>query len=78
MKSNAGSVVLGVLAATASHAGDDKPAATVVFVCEHGAAKSVVAAAHFNRMARERGLAVRAIGWRPAARASTDGTMSRR
>ena len=24
---------------------------TVLFVCEHGAAKSVVAAAHFNRLA---------------------------
>jgi arsenate reductase len=34
---------------------------TVVFVCEHGAAKSVVAAAHFNRLAQERGLKVRAI-----------------
>ncbi len=26
-----------------------------VFVCEHGAAKSIVAAAHFNRIAREKG-----------------------
>jgi arsenate reductase len=33
----------------------------VVFVCEHGAAKSVVAAAHFNRLARERRLPFRAI-----------------
>jgi arsenate reductase (thioredoxin) len=31
---------------------DDKR--QVVFVCEHGSAKSVVAAAHFNRLARER------------------------
>jgi protein-tyrosine-phosphatase len=35
--------------------------ARVVFVCEHGAAKSVVAAEHFNRLAAERGLAVRAV-----------------
>lgn len=28
----------------------------IVFVCEHGVAKSVVAAAHFNRLARERKL----------------------
>ena len=28
----------------------------VVFVCEHGAAKSVIAAAEFGRMAKERGL----------------------
>lgn len=34
---------------------------SVVFVCEHGSAKSVVAAAHFNRLAAERGLAIRAI-----------------
>jgi arsenate reductase (thioredoxin) len=33
----------------------------VVFVCEHGSAKSVVAAAHFNRLARERGAGFRAI-----------------
>ena len=29
---------------------------TVVFVCLHGSVKSQVAAAHFNRIARERGL----------------------
>jgi hypothetical protein len=33
----------------------------VIFVCEHGAAKSVVAAAHFNKLARERGINLRAI-----------------
>ncbi len=33
----------------------------VVFVCEHGAAKSVVAAAYFNKVAAERGLPIRAI-----------------
>lgn len=33
----------------------------VVFVCEHGAAKSVMAAAYFNQLAKERGLAVRAV-----------------
>jgi hypothetical protein len=34
---------------------------TVLFICEHGSAKSVVAAAHFNRLAAERGLGVRAV-----------------
>jgi arsenate reductase len=34
---------------------------TVLFICEHGSAKSVVAAAHFNRLAVERGLDVRAV-----------------
>lgn len=33
----------------------------VLFVCEHGSAKSVVAAAHFNKLAREKRLGVRAI-----------------
>lgn len=32
----------------------------VVFVCEHGAAKSVIATAYFNKMAAERGLPYRA------------------
>lgn len=39
------------------------PAATtpsVVFVCEHGAAKSVIATAYFNKLAAERGLPYRA------------------
>src|SRR5256886_12890602 len=34
---------------------------TVVFVCEHGAAKSVIATALFNKIAAERGLRARAI-----------------
>ena len=38
-----------------------KPAATILFVCEHGSAKSVVAAAHFNQIAATRGLPFRAI-----------------
>ena len=61
MKQSIGAIVLGLMAATAGNAGDDKASPTVVFVCEHGAAKSVVAAAHFNQLARERGLRIRAI-----------------
>ena len=40
------------------------PAATdpmVVFVCEHGAAKSVIASAYFNKIAAEKGLRARAV-----------------
>jgi arsenate reductase (thioredoxin) len=33
----------------------------VVFVCEHGSAKSVVAAAHFNRLAGVRDIGLRAV-----------------
>jgi arsenate reductase (thioredoxin) len=38
-----------------------KQSQTVIFVCEHGSAKSVVAAAHFNRLAKERKLNLRAV-----------------
>jgi arsenate reductase (thioredoxin) len=34
---------------------------TIVFVCEHGAAKSVIAAACFNKLAGESGLKLRAM-----------------
>jgi arsenate reductase (thioredoxin) len=37
------------------------PAPVVVFVCEHGSAKSLVAASLFERLARERGLVVKAV-----------------
>ena len=36
------------------------PTPNVVFVCEHGAAKSVIATAYFNKIAAERGLPYRA------------------
>ena len=32
-----------------------------VFVCEHGAAKSIIAAAYFNHLARQNGVAARAL-----------------
>ena len=35
--------------------------AQVLFVCEHGAAKSLIAATYFNKLARERGLPQHAI-----------------
>jgi arsenate reductase (thioredoxin) len=38
-----------------------KQSTVVVFVCEHGSAKSVVAAAHFNKIAREKKLKLRAV-----------------
>lgn len=34
---------------------------TVVFVCEHGAAKSLIAAAYFDKLAAERALTARAV-----------------
>jgi len=54
---------LGVVLLAACHppVPQPQPPAQVVFVCEHGAAKSVVATAYFNKLAGERGLDVRAI-----------------
>jgi arsenate reductase len=37
------------------------PNSTIVFICERGAAKSIVAAAYFNQFANEMGLGFRAI-----------------
>jgi chromate transporter len=59
--------VLGILAAGPSRGADGVTATgeakprLVVFVCEHGSAKSLVAASFFERMAKERGMAVRAV-----------------
>ena len=33
----------------------------IIFVCEHGAAKSIIAAAYFNKLATEAGLELKAI-----------------
>jgi hypothetical protein len=57
MKVTPVAMVLGALMT----APEPQPVGTVLFVCEHGSAKSVVAAAHFNRLAEERGLPFRAI-----------------
>jgi len=47
-------------AAQSAELAASKPAA-VVFICEHGISKSLVAAMLFNRIAEQRGLAVRAV-----------------
>lgn len=53
-----------LLLAGSAHAEEPAPAdgkKVVLFVCEHGAAKSVMAAAHFNRRARDQKLPYRAV-----------------
>lgn len=40
---------------------EDRSAAQVVFVCEHGSVKSMIAALWFNRVASERGLRLQAV-----------------
>src|SRR3982751_846284 len=54
-------LVLGGLMAVMAEDAVKKPAPTVVFVCEHGAAKSVLASQYFEQLAKERGLKIRAI-----------------
>lgn len=44
-----------------SVAADPPNKSVILFVCEHGSAKSVVAAAHFNRLAEKEGLPFVAI-----------------
>ena len=55
------SVAAVVMSATPTGTATVKPAPVVVFVCEHGSAKSLVASSLFQRMANEKGLAARAI-----------------
>ena len=50
------------------------PRSRVLFVCLHGAAKSVIAAAHFRRLAAARGLAIDAV----AAGTEPDGELAPR
>ena len=50
-------LAVGAAAQTAPSTASQK----IVFVCEHGAAKSVIATAYFNKIAAERGLPDRAI-----------------
>jgi len=40
---------------------DEKRSTEIVFVCEHGAALSVISAAYFNKLARAQGLSMHAI-----------------
>jgi arsenate reductase len=50
-----------VLASLASAEPPPPPGRTVVFVCDHGSVKSLIAAEWFNRLAARRGLEVRAL-----------------
>lgn len=52
---------LHTLACSAPATRSEPPVAQVLFVCEHGNVKSLMAALYFNQLALERGLAFRAI-----------------
>ena len=62
---SAASICLAVVASRAGISGQQQPGPakqpTVLFMCPHGAAKSVLASAYFQRAARERGLNVQVI-----------------
>ena len=68
-------MLTGLLAivAFALHAQQTKVVPKVVFVCEHGAAKSVMAASELQRLAKERGLAITVLsrGSNPDAEIAT-------
>ena len=49
------------LAVGMASAGEEPAAGQVVFVCEHGNVKSLMAASYFNQLAASRGLRLRAI-----------------
>ena len=51
--------ILVSLLAPLAYGGDQAP--TVVFVCEHGSSRSLMAASLFNRMAEQRGITARAV-----------------
>ena len=59
MTANGLQVLIFVIAVTLQPRATAGP--TVVFVCEHGAAKSVIATMYFDKIAAERGLRARAI-----------------
>ena len=56
-----GLVILGQAAMAQPASGDKKASPKVVFVCEHGSAKSVMAAAEFERLAKQKGLAFQVL-----------------
>jgi arsenate reductase (thioredoxin) len=53
--------ILLLLGGVAAPGQDKQENQSILFVCEHGSAKSVIAAAHFNRLAEQRKLPYRAI-----------------
>jgi arsenate reductase (thioredoxin) len=54
-------VALATFAMVQARAQSETPARPVVFVCDHGSVKSLVAALFFDRMAAERGLVFRSV-----------------
>src|SRR5689334_3778092 len=52
---------LGMMSLSASRANDAAGEKTIVFVCLHGVVNSQMAAAYFNKVAKERGLPYTAV-----------------
>ena len=68
-------VLLALAGATLSAQTTPRKAPQVLFVCPHGAGKSVLASAYFQRLAKEKGLNVRveARGTEPDPRRQPEG-----
>jgi arsenate reductase (thioredoxin) len=54
-------VLMTDISATAQHKQEKKAKPVILFVCEHGAARSTIAAAYFNKLAKEQGLNYEAV-----------------
>lgn len=69
----ASAALMSLLLVPLSGSGQSLDTHTIVFVCEHGSAKSVIAASLFNRAAEERGLPYRSVarGLNPDAQVPT-------
>lgn len=63
--------VVAVLTVDATRAAEPPPIRQVLFVCEHGNVKSLMAATYFNELARSRGLPFRAVSRRLAPDSNT-------
>ena len=57
----AAALLMAILPAAAENAAAASEARTIVFVCRHGVVNSQMAAAYFNRVAKERGLSYTAV-----------------
>jgi|JI10StandDraft_1071094.scaffolds.fasta_scaffold598130_2 arsenate reductase len=56
-----GLMAVGLAAQGVSAEEGKAPVETIVFVCEHGSAKSLIASQWFNKLAAERGVSVRSV-----------------
>src|SRR5262245_23601813 len=66
-------ILVGLLVGVPASSQDESK---IVFVCEHGAAKSVIAAAYFNKIAAEQKLHIRALARGTNPQSEMSGTVT--